>query len=730
MSVDLVMAGLVSSSADEAAAVSSVSPRIKKNLDGEAFQRMLLYAKEEAISTKENQKPLRDKTAKAKPETMPDLDELLYWAQSLFMAEQAEWAEETGANGRAKTVDEITTALRMLLHGIHEQNTEVEGFFGAIEMSSAKNLRENTSANEVKRVGLKAGELAEENASFSGTGGTSSSIEELERFFLELLNALAEHESAGSSPSPTQKTLQDDLAKVLGKGSMSMDGARVSHVVTPRTLTNVEQALLGLPEEQPWEEGFLAEYSFPRVLAAGSSSTGKKPVISGQMRQLPNAYNRSRGGLGQDPANPFPKKPTVTAAGSVVERLNIAPKGGQDLSHDLEPMDASLKMGDSTPIVPWGTMAGGEKSPISPFMIPAENTGFFDLESQKASLTDGGTLDLPKADVVEVVETNSVLYAFGTAEQGNIGEPDAELHFNSALYETTAREKDTHIPGEAAAESVLGTDEEINEIGLEKDVRIENAPQPNPQILRVELPSDKPLSAEAFEDESKTFETAQTKRLDSDVEFPVNDDAKNIVPEKSTEGMESNDKKDNDAVLQDTRLSETAAGGPLHDVGEGTAKASHIDQTGRPELNRPQMPVSPGQVVEQIIQKAQLDSTGEYGEVRLQLKPEHLGELQMKIATNNGVVSALFIAESHTVKSLIESGLPDLKEQLMQHGLNIQDVAVHVGSDPSSNGQAHSGHSRFDWPGSLGVRGASQSTKVQVSHTPQRGWGSSIDFRA
>ena len=99
---------------------------------------------------------------------------------------------------------------------------------------------------------------------------------------------------------------------------------------------------------------------------------------------------------------------------------------------------------------------------------------------------------------------------------------------------------------------------------------------------------------------------------------------------------------------------------------------------------RPQHPaqgtaVNPNQVIEQIVRGVELNVRGENGEIRLQLKPESLGEVEVRIATNNGIVSAAFIAESQRVKSLIEAGLPQLKQQLMEQGLNIQGLSVQVG---------------------------------------------------
>lgn len=153
--------------------------------------------------------------------------------------------------------------------------------------------------------------------------------------------------------------------------------------------------------------------------------------------------------------------------------------------------------------------------------------------------------------------------------------------------------------------------------------------------------------------------------------------------------------------------------------------ATQINAKGRQTASA----IPPRQIVEQVVKQVKLDATGEYGEIRLQLKPEHLGELQVKIATENGVVSAIFVAESHAVKSLIEAGLPQLKDQLMQQGLNIQDVAVHVGGDAPS-GQSHAGRHDFGSTSNYPVRSIGAKSMAVASTIGRRNWGNTIDFRA
>ena len=150
----------------------------------------------------------------------------------------------------------------------------------------------------------------------------------------------------------------------------------------------------------------------------------------------------------------------------------------------------------------------------------------------------------------------------------------------------------------------------------------------------------------------------------------------------------------------------------------------------KPQHPAPGVPISPSQVVEQILRGVELNVKGENGEIRLQLKPESLGEVEVRIATNNGIVSAEFIAESQRVKSLIEAGLPQLKQQLMDQGLNIQGLSVQVGGgntygrDPYPRGAETDVPGTWRQSGSRLVQGAAGGTQAR-----QYRWGSTIDYR-
>ena len=95
----------------------------------------------------------------------------------------------------------------------------------------------------------------------------------------------------------------------------------------------------------------------------------------------------------------------------------------------------------------------------------------------------------------------------------------------------------------------------------------------------------------------------------------------------------------------------------------------------------PQAPVNPKNVMEQIVQNMRFEVRGDMAEIRIQLRPEHLGEVSLRVATQNGIVVAQFVAESQRVKEIIESNFNQLRDALEQQGINISEIEVSVAQD-------------------------------------------------
>jgi len=67
-------------------------------------------------------------------------------------------------------------------------------------------------------------------------------------------------------------------------------------------------------------------------------------------------------------------------------------------------------------------------------------------------------------------------------------------------------------------------------------------------------------------------------------------------------------------------------------------------------------------------------------EVRIQLRPETLGEVQLKIRVEGDIVTARIQVESQQVKHIVESNLQNLKDSLSQQHLQAGSLEVSVGN--------------------------------------------------
>jgi flagellar hook-length control protein FliK len=69
------------------------------------------------------------------------------------------------------------------------------------------------------------------------------------------------------------------------------------------------------------------------------------------------------------------------------------------------------------------------------------------------------------------------------------------------------------------------------------------------------------------------------------------------------------------------------------------------------------------------------------------LKPEHLGSLRVQITTDNNVVSIKIMTEFSMARDLLESSLPQLKAELQQQGLEVEEFNVSVDDEKQPFGR-------------------------------------------
>jgi flagellar hook-length control protein FliK len=85
-------------------------------------------------------------------------------------------------------------------------------------------------------------------------------------------------------------------------------------------------------------------------------------------------------------------------------------------------------------------------------------------------------------------------------------------------------------------------------------------------------------------------------------------------------------------------------------------------------------------VMNQISEKLNTAVRSGINEVKIQLRPESLGEVNLKIRIEGDVVMARIQVESHQVKQIVESNMQHLKDALAQQNLQAGSLEVNVGS--------------------------------------------------
>lgn len=116
------------------------------------------------------------------------------------------------------------------------------------------------------------------------------------------------------------------------------------------------------------------------------------------------------------------------------------------------------------------------------------------------------------------------------------------------------------------------------------------------------------------------------------------------------------------------RAAEAVAAGKERDSAAGTHRAGLFDQ---------------------IVQRAVVQVRNDQSEVKIDLKPDFLGNVRMQILTENQQVSVRITTEFPAVRDMIEAGLQQLKSDLQNQGLHVDRLEVSVSDDPHKQPRRH-----------------------------------------
>ncbi len=156
------------------------------------------------------------------------------------------------------------------------------------------------------------------------------------------------------------------------------------------------------------------------------------------------------------------------------------------------------------------------------------------------------------------------------------------------------------------------------------------------------------------------------------------------------------DSADNKDFFATDRSVDANAAKPAHHLGADN-RAEFKDVMNTQNVSPQAAGVTPGEHkanIQQIMNQAQYMIRKGGGETNVQMSPEGLGKVHMRIIVNEGKVSLEMSAESKETKKILENSIGDLRTSLGQHKMSIEHVKVDVGNQSSDSKYSDSQNSQ------------------------------------
>jgi len=138
----------------------------------------------------------------------------------------------------------------------------------------------------------------------------------------------------------------------------------------------------------------------------------------------------------------------------------------------------------------------------------------------------------------------------------------------------------------------------------------------------------------------------------------------------------------------------------------GTSSLPMQDANAPAPAQEAQRPQPDYEIPRQIVEQARLLRTLNDTQMVIRLRPEHLGELTLRVSVgSNGAVQASFHSDNAQVRNVIENSLVQLRQELNNQGLKIDRVGVYAGL---ADGQMPQGQGQEAWQQSSNRQGGAQ----------------------
>lgn len=194
------------------------------------------------------------------------------------------------------------------------------------------------------------------------------------------------------------------------------------------------------------------------------------------------------------------------------------------------------------------------------------------------------------------------------------------------------------------------------------------------------------------QNQSATFTKAfiDTNAVSEEAVTANEDDVEPVAVDELSEELKGNVSIGNNAItneaVKDVSVNANTenVNGISGNVNNTSTTTSFVEQASKSLGNT--RTVDTNDVIKQLTDAMKVEIKSDISnEIKITLRPAHLGDVTLRILSENGIITAQFEAQNQRVKEIIESQFNALRDSLAEQGVEISSLNVNVSENNESN---------------------------------------------
>ncbi|MFU0801119.1 MAG: flagellar hook-length control protein FliK [Xylanivirga thermophila] len=241
-----------------------------------------------------------------------------------------------------------------------------------------------------------------------------------------------------------------------------------------------------------------------------------------------------------------------------------------------------------------------------------------------------------------------------------------DKNINMIVNNGNSDKKSNRVLDKLNASGIKNTDENVAAMSLESIF-------PNEEEILTNI-SDQ-AQTQAFTDD---YSTSNNNSLQSSEGIVLN-----IAPEEGREGTLKESVDDQRSIDDLTQVQGTISNVIIRE------KAQDNVQQVFSNVLRNQQYIDDSHIINQMVDNAIAVLDKHESSMNIQLKPEYLGKVMLRVVLNDGIISAQITAPSVQIRDLIRNNIAELQIALEQQGYSFTNIDVDVGQQHSNFSHRH-----------------------------------------